>query len=353
MADIRAEYEELRKEYLASQKDRSFVTLAKARSKKQRVDWTKINITKPSFLGTRVFADFDLNQVLPYIDWDPFFATWQIRGKYPNRTYPKIFNDKTVGQEAQKLFENAQAMLKQLIDQKLVEARGIVGFYPCNQVDEDDIQVFCPDTGASLAKFFTLRQQLDLDQDNFVAMSDFVAPLDQGVKDYIGAFAVSAGFKQDELCKKYIQDGDDYNNIMVKTLTDRLAEAFAEYMHVLVRQELWGYSPRENLSTADILNVKYQGIRPAPGYPSQPDHTEKQTMWKLMDIEAKTGIRLTESLAMTPASSVSGLYFANPHAHYFAVQEICTDQVEDYSRRKQQLKEVTERWLAPVLGYNP
>jgi 5-methyltetrahydrofolate--homocysteine methyltransferase len=156
-------------------------------------------------------------------------------------------------------------------------------------------------------------------------MADFVAPLDSGIKDYIGAFAVSAGFKQDELCNKYMADGDDYNNIMIKTLTDRLAEAFAEYMHVIVRQELWGYSPRENLSATDILNVKYQGIRPAPGYPSQPDHTEKLTMWNMMDIEAKTGIKLTESLAMTPASSVSGLYFANEHAHYFAVQEICKD----------------------------
>jgi 5-methyltetrahydrofolate--homocysteine methyltransferase len=184
-------------------------------------------------------------------------------------------------------------------------------------------------------------------------MADFVAPVESGITDYIGAFAVSAGFKQDELCAKYMADGDDYNNIMIKTLTDRLAEAFAEYLHVKVRQELWGYAPQENLSSAEVLNVKYQGIRPAPGYPSQPDHTEKLTMWSLMQVEEQTGIGLTESLAMTPASSVSGLYFANAHAHYFACQDICKDQVEDYSRRKGQPAEVTEKWLAPILGYNP
>ena len=184
-------------------------------------------------------------------------------------------------------------------------------------------------------------------------MADFIAPKESKIKDYIGAFAVSAGFKQEDLCKKYLADGDDYNNIMVKTLTDRLAEAFSEYMHVIVRRELWGYAPNEDLSPAQCLNVQYQGIRPAPGYPSQPDHTEKTTMWNLMNIEEETGIQLTESLAMHPASSVSGLFFANPNSHYFACQEICRDQVEDYSRRKQQANSETERWLAPILSYNP
>ena len=192
-----------------------------------------------------------------------------------------------------------------------------------------------------------------MDQANYVSMADFIAPRESGVQDYIGAFACSAGFRQDELCQKFLADGDDYNNIMVKTLTDRLAEAFAEYLHVLVRRELWGYSPDETLTPAQCLNVQYQGIRPAPGYPSQPDHTEKTTMWRLMQIREQTGIELTESLAMSPASSVSGLYFANPNAHYFAVQEICKDQVQDYARRKGQEVAETERWLAPILSYSP
>ena len=197
-------------------------------------------------MGTRVFENFDLNQVLDYIDWDPFFSTWQIRGKYPNRTYPKIFNDKTVGAEARRLFDAGQVMLRRLIDENLIEARGIVGFYPCNTVGVDDIEVQDPeDPTRPLCQFMTLRQQLDLDQESFVAMSDFIAPKESGVQDYIGGFACSAGFRQEELCQKFLDDGDDYNNIMVKTLTDRLAEAFAEYLHVLVRRELWAYSPNE------------------------------------------------------------------------------------------------------------
>ena len=194
--------------------------------------------------------------MLDYIDWDPFFSTWQIRGKYPNRTYPKIFNDKTVGAEAQRLFDAGQVMLRRLIDENLIEARGIVGFYPCNTVGVDDIEVQDPeDPTRPLCQFMTLRQQLDLDQESFVAMSDFIAPKDSGVQDYIGGFACSAGFRQEELCQKFLDDGDDYNNIMVKTLTDRLAEAFAEYLHVLVRRELWAYSPNEELTPAQCINV--------------------------------------------------------------------------------------------------
>lgn len=245
-------------------------------------------------------------------------------------------------------------MLHKLIDENLIEARGIVGFYPANTVGQDDIEVQDPeDPSKPLCKFAMLRQQLDLDQGEFVSQADFIAPKESGIQDYIGAFACSAGFRQDVLCDKYVADGDDYNNIMVKTLTDRLAEAFSEYLHVKVRKELWGYSPDEELTPAQCLNVQYQGIRPAPGYPSQPDHTEKTTMWNLMKIQEQTGIELTESLAMSPASSVSGLYFGNKNAHYFAVQEICRDQVQDYSRRKGQEQTETERWLAPILSYNP
>ena len=244
-------------------------------------------------------------------------------------------------------------MLKRLIDEGLVEARGIVGFFPASTVDLDDIEVYdSEDPTKPIGKFMTLRQQLDMDQESFVAMSDFIAPKESGVQDYIGGFACSAGFKADELCQKFVAEGDDYNNIMVKALTDRLAEAFSEYLHVLVRKELWGYAPDEDLTPAQCLNVQYQGIRPAPGYPSQPDHTEKLTMWELFQVKEKTGIELTESLAMSPASSVSGLYFANPNAYYFAVQEVCKDQINDYARRKNTSVEQVERWLGSILSYD-
>ena len=243
-------------------------------------------------------------------------------------------------------------MLQKIIDGKLVEARAILGFYPCNTDENDDVIVYDEtDCSTVKAKFCMLRQQLDKDQDAFVSMSDFVAPKSSGKTDYIGFFACSAGFKQDELCQKYVDEGDDYNNMMVKTLTDRLAEALAEKLHEDVRKDMWGYAPDENLTPADLLNVKYQGIRPAPGYPSQPDHTEKSTMWSLMNIKEECGIELTESLAMGPASSVCGQYFANPHSHYFAVEEICKDQVESYSQRKGTDRKEIEKWLAPILSY--
>jgi 5-methyltetrahydrofolate--homocysteine methyltransferase len=217
-------------------------------------------------------------------------------------------------------------LLNKLIDENLVEARAIVGFYPCNSNNNDDIEVYDEnDSKTQKALFATIRQQLDKDQDNFVAMSDFIAPKSSGKTDYIGAFACSAGFGQDELCKKFTADNDDYNNMLVKTLTDRLAEAMSEQLHQEVRKDLWGYSPDETLSVSECISVKYKGIRPAPGYPTQPDHTEKTVMWDLMNIEEQTGISLTESLAMSPASSVSGMYFANPNAHYFGTDEICRD----------------------------
>lgn len=243
-------------------------------------------------------------------------------------------------------------MLNEIIEKKTIEARAIVAFYPCNSNEDDDIEIYDENDGKTLkGKWCTLRQQLDKDQDNFVAMSDFIAPKKNGVTDYVGFFACSAGFNQDEVCKKYVEEGDDYNNMMVKTLTDRLAEALAEKLHEDVRKDMWGYAPDEDLSVADMLNVKYQGIRPAPGYPSQPDHTEKSTMWKMMNVFEDSGIELTESLAMNPASSVCGLYFAHPHSHYFAVDEICKDQVESYSTRKEMPKKDIEKWLSPILSY--
>jgi len=256
-----------------------------------------------------------------------------------------------VGEEAKKLFDNAQKMLHKIIENRWLEARGVVGFYPANTVEHDDIEVYTPDGTATIGKLHTLRQQVERDADAFVAMSDFIAPKESGVRDYIGMFAVSAGFRQEEACKQFEKDNDDYSVIMIKTLADRLAEAFSEQLHVEVRKSLWGYSPDEDLSHADILNVKYQGIRPAPGYPSQPDHTEKLTMWDIMKVKEMTGIELTESLAMNPASSVSGLYFANPHSYYFAVEEVCKDQVVDYAQRKGQAVHEVEKWLSPILSY--
>ena len=243
-------------------------------------------------------------------------------------------------------------MLNDIIEKDLIEARGIIGFWPANQVDHEDIEVYT-DTSKSnvLCKLHTLRQQLDKDQDHFLAMGDFIAPKESGVTDYIGMFAVSAGFKQDDLCKKFEADHDDYNYILVKSLTDRLAEAFAEQMHHEVRKQYWGYSPEETLDVKQILAVKYQGIRPAPGYPSQPDHTEKETMWNVMKVKEETGIELTESLAMLPASSTCGLYFGNKCASYFSVDEIQLDQVESYAKRKGMKLETAEKWLAPILGY--
>ena len=243
-------------------------------------------------------------------------------------------------------------MLEEIIKEGSIEARAIVGFYPCNADENDDVEVYDEVDGKTVkAKFCMLRQQLDKEQDAFLSMGDFVAPKSSGKTDYIGFFACSAGFNQEAVCKKYTDDGDDYNNMMVKTLTDRLAEALAEKLHEDVRKDMWGYAPDENLSVQDMLNVKYQGIRPAPGYPSQPDHTEKTTMWNMMNIQEECGIELTESLAMHPASSVCGLYFANPHSQYFAVDEICKDQVESYAARKGVEKKEIEKWLAPILSY--
>lgn len=243
-------------------------------------------------------------------------------------------------------------MLQKIIEGKWLEARAIVSFHAANTVDHDDIELYSPENESQVVgKLHTLRQQIERDQDNFVAMADFIAPKSSGIKDYIGMFAVSAGFRQEESCARFEAEQDDYSVIMIKTLADRLAEALAEQLHTRVRKELWGYSPEENLTPADILNVKYQGIRPAPGYPSQPDHTEKRFMWDFLNVKEQTGIELTESLAMNPASSVCGMYFANAHAHYFAVEEICRDQVEDYAHRKQQSVQEVEKWLSPILSY--
>ncbi|XP_050828482.1 methionine synthase isoform X3 [Serinus canaria] len=356
--EILEEYEEIRQEHYESLKERRYLSLQQARKKGFHNDWLSGHVpVKPKFIGTKVFEDYDLRRLVEYIDWKPFFDVWQLRGKYPNRSFPKIFNDKTVGEEAKRVYNDAQDLLKTLINEKKLQARGVVGFWPARSV-QDDIHLYAAEeaVGSSepIAKFYGLRQQAEKDSactDPYYCLSDFIAPLDSGICDYLGLFAVAC-FGVDDLCSEFRKQEDEYNIIMVKALGDRLAEAFAEELHERVRREFWAYSSSEQLDLSGLRKIKYEGIRPAPGYPSQPDHTEKLTMWKLANIEETTGIGLTESLAMMPASAVSGLYFSSPNSKYFAVGKICKDQVEDYALRKNLSVAEVEKWLEPILGYD-
>ncbi|WKX97383.1 hypothetical protein Q1695_013215 [Nippostrongylus brasiliensis] len=352
IADINEEYEQVRQEHYESLKERRFTAIETARSKKLMVDFSKYPPVKPTFLGRKEFVDFDLNQLVPYIDWKPFFDVWQLRGRYPNRAYPRIFNDDQVGEEAKRVFNDAQKWLEKLLKEKKLKANAVIGFYEAGSVG-DDIYLF--ENGAKVATLYGLRQQSGREHDQaHLCMSDFIKPLENGQpSDYLGMFACSAGIGAEQYCKELEQnDHDDYASIMVKALADRFAEAFAEYLHRQVRIDLWGYSVNESLSEADLLAVKYDGIRPAPGYPTQPDHTEKRTLWDLLKPE-HLGLQLTEHLAMLPAASVSGLYFASPASSYFAVGKIDKDQVTNYATRKNMPLPEIERWLSPTLGYDP
>uniref|UniRef100_A0A7I4Y8N2 Methionine synthase n=1 Tax=Haemonchus contortus TaxID=6289 RepID=A0A7I4Y8N2_HAECO len=350
IADLSEEYEAVRQEHYESLKDRRFTSLPTARTKRLVVDFDKFPPVKPSFLGRRKFLDFNLRELLPYIDWKPFFDVWQLRGKYPNRAYPRIFQDEQVGQEAQRVYNDAQNWLGKIINEKKLKANAVVAFYEAGS-DGDDIQIF--EEGRKVATFYGLRQQSGRDHDQpHICISDFIKPLENGKPtDYMGLFACSAGIGAEEYCKELEKNHDDYASIMVKALADRLAEAFAEYLHRQVRIELWGYSENETLTETDLIAVKYHGIRPAPGYPSQPDHTEKRTLWNLLQAN-ECDLQLTEHLAMLPAASVSGLYFASPASSYFAVGKIDKDQVSDYAARKGMTVAEMERWLSPILGYD-
>jgi len=353
--DVSEQYAEMRDEFYAGLEDRKYLALKEAASKKAVVDWSapENKPVTPKLIGTKVYDDYPLEEVLPYIDWNPFFQVWQLRGRYPNRGYPKIFNDANVGVEAKKLFEEAEAMLKDFVDNKKLRLKGIVGLYPANSVGED-IQVFKDEARAEpTCTFYGLRQQAETDdQKEYLSVTDFIAPVESGQKDYIGAFA-NACFGLDAITSDFKAKGDDYSYIMAEAIADRLAEAFAEVLHLHVRKDLWGYAPDENLSPDDLLKVKYQGIRPAPGYPSQPDHTEKKTMWDLMKVEEEIGMTLTESMAMLPAAAVSGLYFGGKCSQYFAVGKITQDQVHTYAERKGMPIEEAERWLSTMLNYEP
>ncbi|UOG75043.1 methionine synthase [Hymenobacter tibetensis] len=347
---VREEYRQLREDYAGRQRDKNYLTIEAARENGFKADWETTPIVKPTFLGTKALEDYDLAELATYIDWTPFFQTWELKGRYP-----RILTDENVGEAATQLFNDAQAMLKRIIDEKQLTARAVIGFWPANTVDYDTVQVFKDDSRTEVAtEFFTLRQQSEKAAGvPNLAFSDFVAPVETGRQDYIGGFAVTAGIGIEKHLEKFEAEHDDYSSIMMKALADRLAEAFAERLHQRVREEFWGYDPAENLSNEDLIQEKYKGVRPAPGYPGCPDHTEKVTLFNLLDAENQTGIRLTENLAMYPASSVSGLYYAHPDSRYFGLGRIGADQVADIAQRKNMPLPELERWLMPNLNYEP
>jgi 5-methyltetrahydrofolate--homocysteine methyltransferase len=341
--DIRTEYDALREGYLNRSRDKNFLTIEQARVNKLKLDWNTYTPTKPNFIGTKT-VDVAIADLVDYIDWTPFFNSWELYGKYP-----AILTDEVVGEQATSLFSDAQQMLHQLIQENWLTAKGILGIFPANTINDDDIQL-TTDNGQPIT-FLTLRQQSQKTAGApNIALADFIAPKDSGVQDYMGCFCVTTGFGVEEKAKAFEKDLDDYNSILVKALGDRLAEAFAEYLHLLVRKEIWGYASDENLSNQDLIAENYKGIRPAPGYPACPDHLEKPTIWKLLDVEQKIGVTLTESMAMWPASSVSGYYFANPESKYFGLGKIKQDQVEDYSKRRNTTMEQAQKWLAPNIA---
>lgn len=346
--EIKKEYERLRENHFKKQIDKDYLTIEQARKNKLVLDWNNYNIKPPSKLGITVFKNYSLNNIRSYIDWTPFFQTWEMKGRYP-----KIFEDKNYGAEAKRIFNDANKLLDNIISNKLLTANGIIGLFPANSLD-DDIEIYSDESRKGiLGIFHTIRQQsVKSEGIPNLSLADFIAPKESGVKDYIGIFAVTAGIGIEKLIEQFEKDNDDYNSIMTKALADRLAEAFAELLHEKVRKELWGYSPNENLLNEDLIAEKYQGIRPAPGYPAQPDHTEKITIWKILDVEKNIQISLTESLAMHPAASVCGLYFAHPESKYFTVGKIGKDQVEDYRKRKGISIKEAEKWLRPILNYN-
>lgn len=351
IADIRSEYKEMAERHAnRQQRPDTRASLVQARANKTPIDWQGYTPVKPAFLGTRVFDNYDLAEIARYIDWTPFFSTWELIG-----TYPQILTDEKVGEAATSLFDDAQVMLKQMIAEKWLTAHAVIGFWPAHSSGFDDIEVFADEDRVNkLATLHTLRQQMLRRNDRpNLALADFIAPEETGVQDYIGGFAVSTGFGEEVIATRFERANDDYSAILSKALADRLAEAFAECMHERVRKEFWAYAVDENLTSQNLISEHYQGIRPAPGYPCQPDHREKGTLFSLLEVEQTIGISLTESFAMQPGSAVSGLYFSHPQSQYFGVGKIERDQVEDYARRQGASLEATEKWLGPILNYEP
>ena len=352
---IVAEYKKIRENHARSEQKKTRLPLPVARANAFKIDWSEGVPPAPTFTGTRAFKNYDLGKLVDVIDWTPFFSTWELAGRHP-----AILRDKIVGVEATKLFRDAEALLKRIVEEKWLTANGVIGFWRANSVGDDIVLFKDAARTVELARVHTLRQQIAREHKGpggreraNTALSDFIAPRETGLADHIGGFAVTTGIGEEAALAKHFKATDDYGKIMLKALADRLAEAFAEHLHARVRREFWGYAAGETLANEDLIAEKYRGIRPAPGYPAQPDHTEKATLWSLMGVEAAAGITLTESYAMWPGSAVSGFYFANPASHYFGVGKVERDQVEDYARRKGWEIATCERWLAPVLNYDP
>ncbi|MFT7352128.1 MAG: 5-methyltetrahydrofolate--homocysteine methyltransferase [Flavobacterium sp.] len=339
---IREEYDKLRDGYLNRSRDKNYHTIESARKNKLQLDWDNFTPVKPNFIGTKTI-EVQLSELVDFIDWTPFFNSWQLFGKYP-----AILTDEIVGEQATNLFADAQEMLQKIVSEKWLTAKGILGIFPANTINDDDIEVI---SDSLTRNFLTLRQQSQktVGAPNS-ALSDFIAPKDSGKQDYIGCFCTTTGFGVDEKATEFENALDDYNSIMIKALADRLAEAFAEYLHLKVRKEIWGYASNENLSNQNLIKEEYEGIRPAPGYPACPDHLEKPTIWKLLNVEQNIGVTLTESMAMWPASSVSGYYFAHPQSKYFGLGKIKEDQVIDYAKRRGISTEMATKWLAPNIA---
>lgn len=341
---LRSEYDELREGYLNRSRDKNFLTIEEARKNKLQLDWDNFSPVKPNTIGAKTI-EVKLDELVDYIDWTPFFRTWDLHGKYP-----AILTDEVVGEQATVLFSDAQKMLKQMLSENWLEAKGIYGIFPANQVNDDDIELY-DESGKHLQTFLTLRQQSAKTKGApNIALADFIAPKDSEKIDYMGAFCVTTGFGVDEKAAEFEKNLDDYNSIMVKALGDRFAEAFAEYLHERIRKEIWAYASDETLNNEELIKESYKGIRPAPGYPACPDHLEKPTIWKLLNVEEKIGVTLTESMAMWPASSVSGYYFGNPESKYFGLGKIKKDQVEDYAKRRNVSYEYAEKWLNPNIA---
>ena len=339
---LREEYDSLREGYLNRSREKNFLSIEEARKNKFKIDWNTFEPIKPNFIGTKTI-EVELSELVDFIDWTPFFQSWELYGKFP-----AILTDEIVGEQASDLYKDAQKMLSQIVSEKWFTAKGILGIFPANTVNDDDIEVNLPTSSFQL---LTLRQQSQktVGAPN-IALADFIAPKEIGKQDYVGCFCVTTGFGVDEKASEFEKQLDDYNSILVKALGDRLAEAFAEYLHLKVRKEIWGYASDEVLSNDELIKEQYKGIRPAPGYPACPDHLEKPTIWKLLNVEQEIGVKLTESMAMWPAASVSGYYFANPESKYFGLGKIKKDQLEDYAKRRNISIEQAEKWLSPNLA---
>ncbi|EMR12302.1 B12-dependent methionine synthase [Methylophaga lonarensis MPL] len=349
VSKLKQDYADKRERHQGRKNQRPMLSLAAARANKSKIDWASYQPTVPKQPGIQVFDDYPLQELVDRIDWTPFFQSWELAGRFP-----RILQDEIVGEHATHLFNDAQKMLQQIVDEKWLQARAVIGLFPANSVGDDDIEIYTDDSRSEvLMTLHSLRQQGERPPGRpNAALADFIAPKDSGVADYIGAFAVTAGIGIDEHVERFEEDHDDYHSIMLKALADRLAEAFAERMHELVRKQIWGYVPDEQLDNEALIDEKYQGIRPAPGYPACPDHTEKGLLWDLLDVEKRIGMTLTESFAMLPTAAVSGFYFAHPESRYFGLGKIQQDQVEDYAQRKGWDLATAERWLAPALSYD-